>query len=300
MILIVVCLSAAAFGGGAVTSAQLSDGETATVSAAAGHFDVCEAGEIVTYEFSRESDELEHVSGPDIITFSNYDYRRGFFTGPTAVDAVDFEATEPIQQVRYRLRYGGSRTERFRSPVTRGDLGSSGWFRSPFVGITLTCADGDNDAGGTWSVSIQRSESESNSPNGSVAAARSSGDSVTTNETPAFTTEDDTEKSEDSLSNSSETTSVTESTENTTGTSTTPSTRTETQTAASVETSTVRDSSTTTSPERTTETQTGDTETATSANTTEATTKSPDTSESNEMLSDKGDKGLLGGGGRQL
>jgi len=92
VILAAVCVVAAAFGGGAVTYAQLSDTESATVSAAAGEFDLCEAGETVTYEFSRDSDTLENVDGPDILSFSSYDYKRGFFGfgRPVAVDAVNF------------------------------------------------------------------------------------------------------------------------------------------------------------------------------------------------------------------
>ena len=296
-ILVGVCLFVAAFGGGAVTVAQLSDAETATVSAAAGSFDLCEGGETVTYEFSIASNELEHVSGPDIATFSNYDYVSIFLDEPVAVDAVDFEATEPIRRVEYRLWFGDDRTDEFQPPATQGRIGSSEWFNSPFIEVTLTCADGD-DAGRIQSAPVQRSEPESDVPNTSVSVAQTSDGPPTPSETSGVPAENGTEKPADSVSNSNETTSVTESTENTTGTSTTTSTQTEARTATSAETSTVMDSATATAPETTTETQTESRETATTADTTEPTATSSDATETNETLSDVGGRGSIADFGR--
>ena len=217
IVLAAVCMFAAAFGGGAVTYSQLTDTETVTVSAAAGEFDLCKAGDTVTYEFSKDSDELENVNGPDIVTFSNYDYRRGFF-GPVAVDAVDFEATEPIRAIEYHLRYGGIEKAEYRLPVTQGRLDPPRWFSGPFVAVTFTCAKDDGDA--TNSVSAANSISV-NSSNASPAVVESSEASGTLTEASTPVAENGTKTSTITPSATTKATPVIETTENTSGMSTT-------------------------------------------------------------------------------
>lgn len=247
VILAVVCIFAASFSGGAATYAQLSDTETATVSAAAGAFNLCAAGETITYEFSRSSDTLVHVSGPNIVTFSNYDYST-VLGDPRAVDAVDFVSTEPFRSVQFRSRFGGTGSRTFNPPISQGRLEAGGSFFDAFVRVTLTCAGGSSaqSVSNVQSASTPKPASLSGSSNSSDAIAESPRITETTSETPVRSTE-----------------SESATPENTASTPITTSSSTETQTPTATTTATTTEAPTTTSTKTPTQTQTATTETAT-------------------------------------
>lgn len=250
LILAAVCIFAVAFGGGAATHAQLSDTETARVSAAAGAFDLCAAGETVTYEFSRSSDTLVNVNGPDIFTFSNYDYS-SFLGSPGAVDAVNFVSTEPIRSAQFRSRFGRTSTRTFNPPATQARLDLGGSFFDAFVSVTFTCAAGD----GTQRAAAPRPASLSEPSNSSTDEAEPSTTVEATSKASTLTTEGGTGTSENASSDQTATTSVTKPIEDTTSTPVTPP-PTERRTRTTTATFTTTETSNTVSTETTTETQT--------------------------------------------
>lgn len=239
VILAVVCLFAVAFGGGAATYAQLSDTESATVSAAAGKFDLCRAGETVTYEFSRASDSLEHVDGPDIVTFSSYNYERNVIFVPVAVNQVDIDSAEPIRRANFRLRSGGTRAQTYDPPITQKRIGRNTLIGNSFTEVTFTCA-ADNT---TQSASAPGSASASSAPNTSAAVVESSAATETTSETSEQTTDIGTETPEIDTPTATPTEtatttpiSVTESAEKSSTTATTPTETTAEPTSSTTET----------------------------------------------------------------